>query len=307
MSHPGQLAGDLYRDLRDRRLLPVVIALGAAILAVPVLLKSDVEAPPPAPAPAATTEDQVAPTPAVLVGDEGVRNYRKRLKLLRSKNPFEAKFAPPPVSEGVGLEDISETGSGGSTSVTIEEPSSTSSSGTEASSGSTGVSSGGESSGSGSSSTGGGSSESELAEEPKLKFYSYRVDLEIGPKGEVESHEGIKRMTVLPGAANPVTIFLGVTENADKAIFQLSADVTSTSGDGSCLPGAAECTYLALKEGERRELVYQPEGEGAITYVLELTQIDVVKVKDPRDGKDEKRARRAGASSGGTAFLGAGS
>lgn len=295
MSARGQFLNDLYRDLRDRRLLPVVIALGVAILAVPLFLKSKAEAPPPALAPAATGTSEAAPPPAVLVDAEGVRDYRKRLKLLHSKNPFEAKFAPQAVGEGVELEDVSGSGSGGSTSVTIEEPSSSPSGSDTSSGGSSGVTS--------SEPTGGGSSGSGDGE-PKVRFYSSRVDVEVGPKGNLKSYEGIKRMTVLPGAANPVTILLGVTEDAGKAVFLLSGDVTGTTGEGSCLPSAAECTYLTLKEGERREIVYAPDGEGAVTYMLELTKIDVVRVKDPRKKSTEKRAHSAQAPSGGVDSLG---
>ncbi len=53
MNKGGDMLKDLYRDLRDRRLLPVVIALAVAIVAVPFLLGGGSEPVPPT-APAAT-------------------------------------------------------------------------------------------------------------------------------------------------------------------------------------------------------------------------------------------------------------
>lgn len=295
--------GDLYRDLRDRRLLPVVIGLGVAILAVPVLLKSSPEAPPPVPANSVAAED-VAPPPAVFVGEEGVRKYQKRLDHLRSKNPFEAKFTAPAVGDDVSLSDVSDSGSDGSTTVTIDDPSSTSSSdgGSSSSSDSTGGSDSSSSS-SDSSSSSGGSTDSEG--ESELVFFAYRADLDIGPKGKLKSRDNLKELTVLPGSANPVVIFLGVTQDGKHAAFQVSSDVTATSGDGSCLPGAANCDYLTLEPGDRRELTYHPDGENAVTYVLKLKDIDIVQVEDPRKNAKKassKQARRATEDSGGANF-----
>ena len=54
MNKGGDMLKDLYRDLRDRRLLPVVIALAVAIVAVPFLLGGGSEPVPPT-APAAAT------------------------------------------------------------------------------------------------------------------------------------------------------------------------------------------------------------------------------------------------------------
>lgn len=287
MSDPRHLAVDLYHDLRDRRLLPVAIGLVVAILAVPILLRSQAEAPPAAPA--AIGVEDAAPAPAVMVEEEGIRDYRKRLDQLRSKNPFESKFAAPAVSEGVGLADVSETGSDGSTTVTIEDPASESSS--SGGSGSTAVAStetssssvetdpdGGSGSSGGSNSSGGGSSSEKIVKEKEVR-YAYRIDVNVGPKGAVSSRDGVKELTALPGDANPVVVFAGVTEDGKRAVFMVSSDVSETSGDGSCLPTARACRFLTLHKGDRRELTYATDGEESLTYVIELVAIDLVVVK----------------------------
>ena len=86
---------DLYRDMRDRRLLLPALALIVAIVAVPFLLTTPKE---PAPVPAAfqPPEGSEAVAPAVLAEEEvGVRDYRKRLDELKSKNPFADSFTLP--------------------------------------------------------------------------------------------------------------------------------------------------------------------------------------------------------------------
>jgi hypothetical protein len=93
---------DLYRDLRARRLLIPAAALAVALVAVPVLLSTDSpSAPPPAPPPPA---EATAAQPAVLAETVGIRDYRKRLEALKSKNPFKQKFALP-TPQSVALAD----------------------------------------------------------------------------------------------------------------------------------------------------------------------------------------------------------
>ena len=88
MNDGKKFFNDLYRDLVDRRMLVPVIALLVAIVAVPVLLKSEPPAPAPPAAAAAPAEGTDEVSPAVLVSDPGVRDYSKRLSALKKKNPL---------------------------------------------------------------------------------------------------------------------------------------------------------------------------------------------------------------------------
>ena len=102
---------DLYRDMRDRRLILPAVALLVAIIAVPVALSADKESPP---APLAYTppEGAEAVAPAVLTEQPvGVRDYRERLDELKSKNPFASDFGGP-----------AEGGSGGGSSAAASSP-----------------------------------------------------------------------------------------------------------------------------------------------------------------------------------------
>src|ERR671916_709972 len=104
------VVADLYRDLRDRRLLPLVALLVIAIIAVPIALSASGGAPATTATPAAEIVPADAPEAqaAVLAENPGLRDYRKRLDALKSQNPFEQQF------ETSGLEGT-EGSSGGST------------------------------------------------------------------------------------------------------------------------------------------------------------------------------------------------
>lgn len=87
---------NLVRDMRDRRLILPAIVLAVAIVAVPLVMRSD-PAPAPAAVPVAVPEDAAQVVPAVLTEEQvGVRDYRERLDELKSKNPFKQKFQLTP-------------------------------------------------------------------------------------------------------------------------------------------------------------------------------------------------------------------
>ena len=89
-----KFAGDVVYDLRSRGLLPIAIALAAAVVLVP----------PTAPTGSgggsaeelgAASVAQATNLNAVLAYDPGIRDYQKRLDDLRSKDPFKQQFTAP--------------------------------------------------------------------------------------------------------------------------------------------------------------------------------------------------------------------
>lgn len=301
---PPKLAGDLYGDLRDRRLLPLVVVLVLATLALPFLLKSDAaSAPALDPSAGADLPDEVGGA-AVLVADPELRDYRERLDRLRSKDPFAGQPLAQQDLSSAAIEDVSGGGGGGggstaaplpevevsgsvSESVT-ESTSTTSETVTEpASSGSGGGSGGG-------SGSGGGGARS---------WYSFSVDVAAGPAGEARRREDVKELTVLPSKSNPVAIYLGVDEAGRRALFTLSSDVAGVEGDGSCIPRPSSCEFLTLKKGEEARLEYAPSGEPA-TFVLRVEGIEFERVKDAPDPRDARSLEPGKARAGLEAFLG---
>jgi hypothetical protein len=88
--HMPKFASDLYADLRDRHLLPIVALLIVAMCAAPILLpgKSDHEEKPAiTPATAAGAEAADAGF-TVVPAEPGLRDYKRRLAHRKALNPF---------------------------------------------------------------------------------------------------------------------------------------------------------------------------------------------------------------------------
>jgi hypothetical protein len=286
-----RIVSDLYRDLRDRRLLLPIVAVLVAIVAVPVVLKSQSSGSPApvADAPSSVGDEVTAVEPAVLVADSGIRDYRKRLDALKSKNPFEQKFALP-TPESVALEGGSGDGGGStdtsSTSVsdTITAPSTGAG---EPSSSSTAVTdttvtdNAGDVTTSTDTVTTDTSSGDGESKPPKTitRFYAGRIDVTVGPLGDAKRLDDVRVLDFLPSDKNPVVAFLGLSHGADAAVFSVSRDVVETEGDGSCSPKQpAPCQYLTLKSGGQQTFTF---ADGT-TYRLRLLHTNVVAVPDPR-------------------------
>jgi hypothetical protein len=272
-----RFAEDLYRDMRDRRLLIPALALIFAIVAVPVALKAPKEDPPAAVAFTAP-EGSEAVAPAVLTEQPiGVRDYRERLDELKSKNPFASNFSFPESKGGGGSEgpvtpdasvaptvDVG-SGSGGpplQNTDTIQPDNPTGDAATDTPAEPAASGSGG----------GGGSGGQVLILAP-------RIDVSAGPVGNRKNIEDVEVGDLLPDRRKaPVVIFLGATTNLKAANFLVSGDVTETAGDGDCQPRANDCEFLRLRQGEKRSFVYEPTGR---RYV--------VKVKDIREEVVDRR------------------
>jgi hypothetical protein len=254
-----QFLNNLYRDMRDRRMLLPAIALVVALIAVPILLKSSSSstAPPPA-APTADTGKESATEPAVLTEELGVTNYRKRLDRLQTKNPFRRHFTALPKSS-----KLTTTSTGGTSSTTTSVTTGTSTgSGALPSATASGTSTTSSTSEPPSSGTGSGSTE------PHLVWFTYEVSVAIGRPGHLTHRSKVKRLALLPNEDKPMVAFLGVTSDVKGALFSISEDVSSVRGDGRCFPRRSSCTYLELELGGEAKLKYAPEGDR--TYKLKL-------------------------------------
>lgn len=263
-----QLLTDLYRDLRDRRLLVPALVLAAALIAVPMALSNSATPPPTAPAtaPAASRPDtETAAQPAVLTRELGVTAYRKRLERFNGKNPFHQQFTLPEVTSKVQQSSLNEpsgvtTSGGGTTSTTsTAQPTSTSST----SPGTTTPASP-------------SSGPSNDAQKPITEVILRRIDVKVGPQGDLVEKTGVKQLKRLPSSTTPVVIFLGTSESGGRAFFLVSSDVTAVSGDGACLATTPTCQFLTLKVGEAASFDYAPD---TLTYKLRLLAIRDVVVK----------------------------
>lgn len=248
-----QMVTDLYRDLRDRKLLPLVVVLVVGIAVVPLALKSSSETPPPAPLPTPVASKSNVPPEAVVVSEPGLRDYKRRLKDESAVDPFVQKFlgsAAPP--EGPAGADSAET-------LGAVAPSDVTSAGSTA-----GTTAG---------TTGGATStpqtvQTEVRTDNKVVFY--RLKIRSGPLGgEMNTKSGVGPSAQLPNASVPALAFLGANFNGDleaqRAYFLVSNGVSSISGDGVCGLGDP-CQLVSVRPGEYVDLVWTD----GLTYRVKL-------------------------------------
>jgi hypothetical protein len=272
MNDIKQFFNDLHRDLSDRHLLLPAIGLIVAIIAVPMLLKSEPAVTPPPAAPA-VGEEATEVRSAVLTSDPGIRDYSQRLEALKEKNPFVQQFA-----EDTGPAEDPGAVSTEGTDVTGSVPDSTPATGAT----DTGATD------TGATDTGGApvpGSDGAAPTEPtqpdvQTRFFAPRVDVTFGKLGDTKQIDDVRHFDFLPNQKTPVVAFLGLGESADKAVFGVSNEVAETSGEGSCSPHEQDgCDLLILRVGQERMLKLVD----GTTYRLKVLDTHFTRIPDPRD------------------------
>jgi len=257
---PG-FVGDLYWDLRDRRLLPLVGLVLVAIVATPILLSQGSEAPQPLAAGAASAlhKESGHSHLTVVEATPGLRDYRKRLRRRTPTDPF----GQPPVKQDLkGTQLGVGAGGGGSTAPTEGETGGSSS---------TGEGSAGESGGSG--------GFREITE------YTTAVDVQITttktlPSGKKEKGEPELRKRVIPPTALPsenvqAIAYMGLSPKTEEPIFLVSDAVTAIFGEGRCLSGAETCQLLEIEPGMPETFVFGPESVRYKIVVLNPRRVPI--------------------------------
>jgi hypothetical protein len=293
---PPRFVNDVYRDLRDRRLLLPALVLIIALIAVPIVLRKPAE-PVAAPPVAAPTSDTSAVTSAVLVDSSvDVRNYKKRLAKLKSKNPFTQHFG---IATGGGTGGSADTStSTGSTSTSTGSTSTDTSSTTPPASGggstSTDVSSGTPTATTPDTTT---PSAPTQPTQPEIRFFAGRVDVTVGPIGKGKDLDNVKYLTFLPDDSAPIAAFVGLTGSgrSESAVFAITSQSAVLDGDGTCAPHKPDpCQFLTLKPGEQRYIRYNDK-----TYRLKVRDTHIVEVKDPSADSNQDNNSGDGSSGNG--------
>ena len=262
---PPAFLQDLFKDMRDRRLIIPAVALLIAIFAVPVLLSSPSDRAVQVAAPAADP-GAVAVKPAVLaVQETGVRDFQERLDELKRKDPFGDRFAPE-APEAVGdllePEEVLSDSPGG---VVEPEPSVAEPSGGDTSAGPAPAEAPGP------------------LEQPEAFVLVPRVDVEVGvvDRSRRQTINGVKSGEVLPSKEAPAAMFLGNSDGAQSSEFLVSRDVSKVNGEGDCKPSKENCEFLTLRDGESAYLRFADGNR----YVITVKDIYFVRVDE-----DEFRA-----------------
>ncbi len=277
----------LRSDLTDRRMLPVLVVLVAALAGALVYALSSSggsSTTPSATAPSAKT-GSTGPSGGIVVtkaetnSNEAVAETTNGApkRSGRVRNPFK-----PPTPEQTPSASPTPT-AGASTSQTQSSSSSTSSS-------------------SGGSSNTSSSSHSSGPSKPKQPKTVYHVSVLVGlaPSGSAEApppakFDNLKRLTPLPSNNTPLVVFAGVTSKGKSATFQVVGEVIPR-GPGACMPSPSQCEAVALQPGQTEQLEYLPLGGSPAIYQLQLLSISSSKASTAKAAAAFHVASAAGRS-----------
>jgi hypothetical protein len=240
--------GDVVYDLRNRGLLPVVILLLVAMVAVPLLISRGGSGSSSASSQPASATAHVAPEAeqAVVAYHPGIRDYKQRLNDLSSKDPFRQQFAHSAAAASqLNSTATTSSGSGSSTSTSSSSTSDTTVS------------------------TGGGSSTGK--KKSKKVNATYQVNVLAGDVATtLTPFNNVQEMTPLPSQTTPVVVFFALSSDNSSAMFLVSNRVGTVTGPGTCVPSPDDCALLSLRAGQSEDLLYTQDGK---TYRLVLAQI----------------------------------
>jgi hypothetical protein len=268
----------IWRQLVRNKLWPVALLLLAALVAVPVLLAREPEAPEPlAPLAVNTEADDTIAEPIVAKVTAEDRDRRRRVLGAR-KDPFQP--APPPKVKKAKVDE--------QPGPKVDAP--------------TPVDTG----------TGGGGTET-VGGEPAPKKRYYPAGTIVVRFGDAEGGQ-LERFTInkfepVPDDEFPLLVYMGLTKDGKKAKFLVDAAL-EVDGDGDCKPHKSSCEVIELAVGETEfldvlnpetdevtedeeaagtddetETVDEEEGEESEPTILATYQLDIVDIK--RAGDDD--------------------
>jgi hypothetical protein len=250
--------GDVVYDLRNRGLLPVVVLLLVAIVAIPIVITRGGSSSAPIADPAAV-QDAVASAPeaqsAVVAYEPGLRKYQDRLDRLSPKDPFKQHFSAA-VEAATELSGTVSGDTGGATGTTTP----------------TDIS--GDTGGGGSGTTKGKKKKGKK-KKAGIVYATYQTDVMVGEAGgTLQSLTNVTPLTALPSDGAPVLIYLGPNTGGNYALFLVSDDASQLTGAGVCIPKPEDCSLLALAPGQTEDMTYNVDGKVYRIQVLALRRVN---------------------------------
>ena len=242
---------DIWHDLREKRLWPVAVGLLIATVAIPVVLSKPAEAPKVESAPPS------APTAALptVVRDQTIVDTSS-LNAFDIKDPFSSGSDGVSSSSADGTSGSSSSGSSAAGGATGDDGS-----------GSTGGMAGGDAGSAGGSGCGSGS-------DGGTRYFTYPVDVRFG-KRKLTDYKGLRTLDLLPNDQNPVVSFMGMTDNAQTAVFFVVDPAFEADGEGTCNPSPDDCRFIYMGVDDDRDEETLSAAEGALEYTLVLDRINI--------------------------------
>ncbi|MBS1886846.1 MAG: hypothetical protein JSU06_06625 [Actinobacteria bacterium] len=306
------VVSDLYCDLRDRRLLPIVALLVVAIVAAPILLSGGSSSPGPRPAPVVGAAGNTAKGTQLTVvqAQPGLRSPNQRFAHRKPTDPFKQRFTGSQTAkaEANAVKSVTVTthnssssaATGGEESPPVVSTPETSTEGggaeeakVHAPSAPGAPSAPAERGGAKSEGGGGGSHESSPLPEGgsgEIHYYSWTAKIRIAhtetaPDGstqlsEPELRESVKTLTPLPGQKRPILTFIGVDTGTGGAVFVVSKEVTAMYGEGKCLTTTPGCEMVEIQPGSPATFEYGPQH---VRWKFNIISTQMVRVKDPTE------------------------
>jgi hypothetical protein len=270
---------DLYYDLRDRRLLPLVAFVLIAIVAVPFLLSGgSKETSPSRIEPPAGNSSVNASQLTVVQATPGLRDYRKRLERRSPKDPFRAPEDKPDLTDA----QLGSEGDNGfeSSSVTSNSTSTTSTSNATRTETTKTTKKNGVVTTETETKTEPGESGGAQDDESEVTLFAFAIDVRIKKAttvadGSVKSDDPVTRSRVLsptplPGEKTQVVTYAGINPKTKDPFFLVSDEVTSIFGEAECLSGDKTCQLLEVEPGLPLTFVYGPAGARYKITVLKI-------------------------------------
>jgi hypothetical protein len=274
MKVPAFLA-DVYYDLRDRRLLPLIALVVVATAAVPFLLGGGSEemAPPATPESAVAQASGAGIEPGTLTVVEakpGLRDYRKRLSDRRPKNPFRQQYTSPGALKGAQLPEPTGSTDEGDSSGTVTVSGGDGGSAPKAPPSSPPAHDG------------------DPDGKPDLVFYAFAINVRITKAGGKDAgkakkeapivRERVLPQTALPGEKTPVVTYMGPGRKGDKAtgkaLLLVSDKVQSVFGETKCVSGSDDvCQLIEVEPGFPVTFVY---GANEVRYTFNVLKLGLV-------------------------------
>jgi hypothetical protein len=281
----NELLNSIKADLLDRRLLPLLALVGAALVAALayVVLSGSSATPPSAgrskvsiPTGISVSQAPVNPNQPVAETTSGTTGQRRG----NAHNPFN------PLPGAAKAASTSTTASTGTSS-------SSTTSGASTKSGASAPSTGG------AAPTAPTTPSKPVVPPKRATIYHVAALFGVVPAGtppqsaQLTEHKSLKLLAQLPSDKQPLIVFRGVTVGGKSATFTLVSDAI-IRGSAICLPSASQCQEIVLKPGQSEQLEYLlPTGQ-PVTYELRILGIASGKATSAAVERLRKSTSKAG-------------